>query len=237
MGLNGQKNGKHVKRLSGYDDVRAAAKKRLPRGIFDFVDGGAGGEVTVWRNRAAFARPEFDPRFLADVADRDTSTTVLGQRVAMPFLLAPAGLARLAHPGSGELDAARAAAAAGTVFCVSIASSYSIEEIRAASDGLLWLQLYLWKSDEVVARLVERAKAAEYTALVLTIDVPAVGNRERDVRNGVSLPPKIRLDTAFDALRRPAWVASYLRSSTIGMANLREVVPGDVGSVAAYVDR
>ena len=86
-----------MKRLSGYDHIRGAAKKRLPRGIFDFVDGGAGGEVTVWRNRAAFARPEFDPRFLADVAERDTSTTVLGQKVAMPFLLAPAGLARLAH--------------------------------------------------------------------------------------------------------------------------------------------
>ena len=191
-----------MKRLSGYDHIRGAAKKRLPRGIFDFVDGGAGGEVTVWRNRAAFARPEFDPRFLADVAERDTSTTVLGQKVAMPFLLAPAGLARLAHPRGGELDAARAAAVAGTVFCVSIASSYSLEEIRAASDGLLWLQLYLWKSDEVVARLVERAKAANYTALVLTIDVPAVGNRERDIRNGVSLPPKIRLDTVLDEIGR-----------------------------------
>ena len=113
----------------------------------------------------------------------------------MPLLLAPAGLARLAHPDGGELDAARAAEAAGTIFCVSIASSYSLEEIRAVSNGPLWLQLYLWKSDEVIAGLVDRARRAGYGALVLTIDVPVVGNRERDIRNGVALPPPVRLDT------------------------------------------
>ena len=120
-------------RLAGYDDVRRLARRRLPRGVFEFVDGGAGGEVTVAANRRAFARRSFDPHWLADVAGRETATTVLGQRVSLPLLLAPAGLARLAHPGGGELDAARAAAAAGTVFCVSIASSYSLEEIRAVT--------------------------------------------------------------------------------------------------------
>ena len=120
-------------RLAGYDDVRRLARRRLPRGVFEFVDGGAGGEVTVAANRRAFARRSFDPHWLADVTGRETATTVLGQHVSLPLLLAPAGLARLAHPGGGELDAARAAAAAGTVFCVSIASSYSLEEIRAVS--------------------------------------------------------------------------------------------------------
>src|SRR4051794_21948606 len=137
-------------RLAGYDDVRRLARRRLPRGVLEFVEGGAGAEVTVAGNRAAFARVTFDPRFLTDVAERDTSTTVLGQRVSMPLLLAPAGLARLAHPAGGELDAARAAETAGTVFCVSIASSYSLEEIRAVSAGALWLQVYLWKSDHVI---------------------------------------------------------------------------------------
>jgi L-lactate dehydrogenase (cytochrome) len=224
-------------RHASYDDVRRLARRRLPRGVFEFVDGGAGAEVTVAENRAAFARRAFDPRWLTDVAERETATTVLGVPVAMPLLLAPAGLARLAHPDGGELDAARAAEAAGTVFCVSIASSYSLEEIRAVSNGSLWLQLYLWKGDEVIAGLVERARAAGYGALVLTVDVPVVGNRERDLRNGVGLPPPVRLDTVVDALRHPAWARAYVRTPPITMANLAGVVPEGVGSIAAYVDR
>jgi len=224
-------------RLAGYDDVRSLARRRLPRGVLEFVEGGAGAEVTVGENRAAFARVTFDPRWLTDVAERDVSTTVLGERVALPLLLAPAGLARLAHPDGGELDAARAAEAAGTVFCVSIASSYSLEEIRAVSNGPLWLQLYLWRSDEVVRGLVDRARDAGYRALVLTIDVPVVGNRERDLRNGVGLPPPVRLDTLLDALRHPAWAKAYVRTPPVTMSNLAGVVPDGVGSIAAYVDR
>jgi L-lactate dehydrogenase (cytochrome) len=223
--------------VAAYDDVRRLARRRLPRGVLEFVEGGAGGEVTVAENRAAFDRRFFDPRHLSDVTARDTSTTVLGVRVPSPLLLAPAGLARLAHPSGGELDAARAADAAGTVFCVSIASSYSLEEIRAVSDGPLWLQLYLWKDEELVRSLVDRARAAGYGAIVLTIDVPVVGNRERDVRNGVSLPPPVRLDTVLDAVLHPTWAAAYVRSPPITMANLSDVVPGGVGPIAAYVDR
>lgn len=223
-------------RIAGYDDVRLRARKRLPKAVFDFVDGGAGAEVTLRENRAAIERLRFDPRWLEDVSERDTSTTVLGERVSMPVLLAPAGLARLAHT-RGELDAARAAGSAGTIFCVSIASSCTIEEIADVATGPLWFQLYLWKKDGVVEQLVARSRAAGYRALVLTIDVPVVGNRERDVRNGVSLPPRIRLDTALDACRRPRWVYGYLRGPKITLANLRDVVAGDVGAIAAYADR
>ena len=141
------------------------------------------------------------------------------------------------HP-QGELAVARAAGAAGTIFCVSTASSYSLEEIADAATGPLWMQLYLWRSSEVVEGLVERARAAGYHALVLTIDVPVVGNRERDVRNGASLPPRIRLDTALDALRRPRWLLDFVRGSTITFANLAEIVgSGDPGAIGAYVDR
>ena len=210
-----------VSRIGGYDDLRRLGRRRVPRGVFEFVEGGAGGEVTVRENRAAFERVRFEPRWLRDVSGREIATTVLGERLALPVGLAPAGLARLVHR-DGELAAARAAGAAGTVFCVSIASSFSIEEIADAASGPLWLQLYLWKSEKVVAGLVERARAAGYRALVLTVDTPAVGNRERDVRNGASLPPRVRVDTALDALRRPRWLYDFARGSTITFANLRE---------------
>ena len=226
-----------VSRIGGYDDLRRLGRRRVPRGVFEFVEGGAGAEVTVRENRAAFERVRFEPRWLRDVSGREIATTVLGERLALPVGLAPAGLARLVHR-DGELAAARAAAAAGTVFCVSIASSYSIEEIADASSGPLWLQLYLWKSEKVVAELVERARAAGYRALVLTVDTPAVGNRERDVRNGASLPPRVRVDTALDALRRPRWLYDFARGSTITFANLREVVGSSgAGGIGAYVDR
>jgi L-lactate dehydrogenase (cytochrome) len=157
--------------------------------------------------------------------------------VALPVVLAPAGLARLVHP-QGELAVVRAAGAAGTIFAVSTASSYSLEEIADAATGPLWMQLYLWRSSEVVEGLVRRARDAGYHALVLTIDVPVVGNRERDVRNGVALPPRVYLDTALDAARRPRWLLDYVRSSTITFANLAEIVgSGDPGAIGTYVDR
>lgn len=224
-------------RIGSYDDVRRLSRRRLPRAVFEFVDGGAGGEVTLRANRAAFERLRFDPRWLTDVSERETSTMVLGERVSMPVLLAPAGLARLVHR-HGELEVARAAGTAGTVFCVSTASSYSVEEIAEAATGPLWFQLYLWRSDEVVKGLVERVRAAGYSALVLTIDVPVVGNRERDLRNGVSLPPRIRLDGVLDVCRRPRWLYGFLRGSSITFANLRDLVGGgDVGAIASYADR
>ena len=150
-----------LSRVGGYDDLRRLARRRVPRGVFEFVDGGAGGEVTVRENRAAFERVRFDPRWLTDVSQREIATTVLGERVALPVILAPAGLARLVHP-DGELAVARAAGAAGTIFCVSTASSFSLEEIADVASGPLWLQLYLWRSSEVVEGLVARARAAGY---------------------------------------------------------------------------
>jgi L-lactate dehydrogenase (cytochrome) len=203
--------------------------------VFWFVDGGAGGEVTLRANRRAIERLRFDPRWLEDVSQRETATTVLGDRVSMPVLLAPAGLARLVHT-RGELDVARAAGKAGTEFCVSLASSYTLEEIAEVATGPLWFQLYLWQSDEAVERLLDRARAAGYRALVLTIDVPVVGNRERDVRNGATLPPRIRLDTVLDACTKPRWVLDYLRKPAVTMANLRNLVPGDMGVIGRYVN-
>jgi L-lactate dehydrogenase (cytochrome) len=224
-------------RIGSYDDARALAKRRLPKMVFEFVDGGAGGEVSLRANRAAFERVSFDPRWLTDVSHRDTSTTVLGEKVAMPLLLAPAGLAGLVHP-QGELDVARAAGRAGTIFCISTASSYTVEEIADAATGPLWFQIYLWKSDEVVKGLIDRAAAAGYKALVLTIDVPATGNRERDLRNGIALPPRLSLGNALDVCRRPGWLRGLVQTPTLTFANLAGIAgTGDAASIPAYAEK
>jgi len=205
-------------RIETYADVERAARRRLPKMVFDFVVGGAGAEVTLRANRDAIERLRFDPRWLVDVSDRDTGTTVLGERVAMPVLLAPAGLAGLVHV-QGELAAIRAAGAAGTIACLSTATSYAIEEMAAAASAPLWFQLYLGPSDRVTEDLVQRVKSAGYKALVLTVDTPVIGNRERDVRNGTRLPPEIRLGNTIDVLRHPRWLRCLLRDPKVRAAN------------------
>lgn len=223
--------------VNTFDDLRRRARRRLPRMIFEFVDGGADGELTLRANRDALDAVRFDPRYLSDVAGRDTSTTVLGHRVDVPFLLAPAGLATVVQP-DGELAAARAAGRAGTIFVVSIASGHSLESVAEVATGPLWFQLYLWKSDRVVGALVDRAAAVGCTALVLTIDVPVVGKRERDLRNGMSLPPKVRLRGAVDASWRLRWLRGLVSGPPITFANLTEIAGGDsAASIGAYVDR
>lgn len=220
-----------------YEDVQARARQRLPRMVFDFVDGGADGELSLNANRAALDRVQLSPRYLADVSRRDTSTTVFGTPVALPLLLAPAGLATVVHP-EGELAVARAAGRRGTIFVVSTASGHRLESIAEVATGPLWFQLYLWKDDSVVSRLVERAERVGCTALVLTIDVPVVGKRPRDLRNGMSLPPRIRPSGLFDAARRPGWLKGFVTGPEITFANLASDGGGDsAASIGEYVDR
>ena len=221
-----------------YDDFRRLARRRLPRLLYDFVEGGADGEVTLRANHEAFDRVRFTPRSLVDVTERDAGVTVLGRRLEVPFICGPAGLARLVHR-EGELAVARAAAAAGTVFVISTASSYSIEEIAAVSDGPLWFQLYLWRSPDVVAQLVDRAAAAGCEALVLTVDVPLIGKRERDLRNGMMIPPRIGPAQALEAVRRPRWLWHLAAGPPVHFGCLLDLVPPNtnMASMGAYMDR
>jgi L-lactate dehydrogenase (cytochrome) len=225
-------------RHNTYEDLRRDSRRRLPRMVFDFVDGGADGELTLGRNRSAFADVMFSPRFLRDVSAVSTATTVLGEHVPLPFILAPAGLASVVHP-EGELAVARAAAAAGTIFCISTASSYAMEDIAAAApDARLWFQLYLWRDERVVGSLVDRARDIGCRALVLTIDVPAVGKRERDLANGMSIPPRIRASGVVDALRRPRWLRGILTGPELTFGNLRGIAKGDsAATIGEYTDR
>jgi L-lactate dehydrogenase (cytochrome) len=156
------------------EDVRQAARRQLPRAVFDFIEGGAGDELTIRRNRAGFERWTFRPRVLVDVSKRDQSTTVLGQRIETPVLIAPTGMAGICWP-RGEVLAARAARSAGAIYTLSTHASCSIEDVACEAPGLLWFQLYVWRNRDLTRSFVERAQAAGYRALVLTVDVPVLG--------------------------------------------------------------
>jgi L-lactate dehydrogenase (cytochrome) len=221
--------------IHSVEDARELARRRLPKAIFEFVNGGAEDEVTLAANRNDFAKLTLLPRMLADVSGRDLSVTLWGEKLALPVLLGPAGLQTIVH-AEGELASARAAAAAGTVFVASTASGYTIEEIAKASSGPLWFQLYLWRDRRLVESLVTRAREAGYRALVLTVDVPAIGNRERDVRNQVSLPPRIQPAQVMDGLRHLDWVLNTFAGRNISQVNLQGIDSSKYPSLAAYVN-
>jgi|TARA_B110000263_G_scaffold37821_1_gene29456 L-lactate dehydrogenase (cytochrome) len=226
-----------LKALASVDDFEQSANRKLPRIVSDFVAGGSDCEITVQKNLSAFRQIEWAPRFLKDVSDRSVTTDVFGQPLQIPVMLSPAGLASLVHR-DGELAAARAAESAGTVFVVSTASSYSLEEISAVTTGRLWFQVYLWKSREVISELVKRAEESRYEALVLTVDVPVVGKRVRDVRNGMAIPPRIRPGSVLDVLRRPRWLAHLAKGPELTFGSLvRSIDPRGKESIASYVDR
>jgi L-lactate dehydrogenase (cytochrome) len=184
------------------EDLRRIARRQLPRAVFDFVEGGAGDEQSVARNRAAFERLLFQPRILVDVSKREQATVVLGERVATPVLVSPTGMAGICWP-KGEVAAARAAHEAGTIYTLSTHASCSIEEVAAGAPGPLWFQLYVWQNRDLTRSFVERARAAGYRALVLTVDVPVISRRERDVRNGFTIPPRITVRNVLDTVRSP----------------------------------
>ncbi len=200
-------------------DLRLHAKRRLPRGIFDYIDGGAEDERTLASNSAGFAKLEFKPRILRDVSDLDTSITLFGQQRPTPVLFAATGFTRIAD-AQGELAVARAAARAGIPYGLSTLSTRSIEEVAAVSDAPLWFQVYTWKDRGLVTNMVERAAEAGYEALTLTVDTAVLGRRERDVRRGYTLPPKIGLETIIDGIIHPQWTKDFLTNEPITFANV-----------------
>jgi 4-hydroxymandelate oxidase len=168
------------------------ARERLPQMVYDYYAGGAGDEITVRENEQAWARVRLRPRVLVDVSACDLGTTVVGQPVSMPLITAPCALNALAHP-EGELAVARAAAAAGIVQVLSTLSSYRMEDVATASEGKRWFQLYCYRDRAITRELVERAEAAGFVALCVTVDVPVPGPRERDARNRFIVPPNVRV--------------------------------------------
>ena len=210
---------RRLRRAASVADLRRMARRRLPGGVFDYIDGGAEDERTLAANEAAFAAATFRPRVLRGLSSVGTESTLLGRPMAFPLVLAPTGFTRIADP-DGELAVARAAERAGVPYTLSTLSTRSIEEVRAVSTGRLWFQVYAWRDRGLVREMVERAAAASYEALVLTVDTAVLGRRERDVRRGFSLPPTIGPGTLLDGLLHPAWTLAFLRSEPIRFANV-----------------
>src|SRR5437763_4165853 len=205
-------------------DLRAIAKKRLPRVVFDYIDGGAGAEWTMRENARVFDDVMFRPRSAVATASVDLRTTVLGETIELPFLLAPVGSSRLFWP-RGEEVAARAAGEAGTIYTLSTLSGCTVRDVKAATRGPVWYQLYLVGGRDVALAGIERAKTAGCSALVVTVDTPVAGMRERDVRNGakelISGAPFTMFSYLFQFLARPRWLAAYLRDG--GLMNFPNV--------------
>jgi len=201
-------------------DLRDIAKRRTPTAPFDYTDGSADQEISLARARQAFEDIEFQPHVLRDVSEVDLSSTVLGKRVSMPVGIAPTGFTRMMHT-EGEIAGCQAAEAAGIPFSLSTMGTRSIEEVaEAAPTGRNWFQLYMWKDREKSMALVERAAAAGFDTLMLTVDVPVAGARLRDKRNGMTIPPALTLGTVLNALPRPAWWINFLTTDPLKFASL-----------------
>jgi L-lactate dehydrogenase (cytochrome) len=223
---------RRLARAASVADLRRIARRRLPAGVFDYIDGAAEDERTLAANERAFANVSFRPRVLRGLDSVDITSAVLTKPVSYPLVLAPTGFTRIADP-QGELAVARAAARAGLPYTLSTLSTRSIEDVRAVSDGRLWFQVYAWRDRGLVKEMVSRAADARYETLVLTVDTAVFGRRERDVRRGFSLPPTIGPGTMIDGALHPAWTFAFVRSEPIRFAN---VVGRDVGDGASPVN-
>ena len=226
------RTGRRLRGAANVADLRRMARRRLPGGVFDYIDGGAEDESALARNVEAYRRVTFRPRVLRDTGKIEVSTTLLGRPAAFPLVLAPTGFTRIADP-EGELAVVRAAGRAGIPFTLSTMGTRSIEECAAVAgpDARLWFQVYTWRDRSLVQRLVERAAAAGFEALCVTVDAPVLGRRERDVRRGFTLPPEIGPGTLLDGLRHPGWTWRFLRSEPIRFASAQGAAGGD-GSTA-----
>ncbi|MGE3144335.1 MAG: L-lactate dehydrogenase [Pseudorhodoplanes sp.] len=217
------------------DDLRDLARRRVPRAFFDYADSGSYSEQTLRANRSDLESILLRQRVMVDVSARDTSTTIVGQKIAMPLVLAPVGLLGMQH-GDGEILAARAANAAGIPFTLSTMSIGSIEDVAEATGKPFWFQLYVIRDREFIKDLLQRARAANCSALVLTVDLQVLGQRHRDVRNGLTVPMQIKLSNVIDTAMKPRWIVNMARAKRKTFGNIAGRVKGmeNVNSLAQW---
>lgn len=208
-----------LRRCHNVEDLRRAARRRLPRGAFDYIDGGAEDERSAADNVAAFTEQRLHPATLRGVDDVDMTTTILGRRAALPLGLAPTGFTRMAHT-DGELAVARSAADGDLPYTLSTMGTVSLEDVAATADADLWFQLYIWRDRGLSRELVDRAEAGGYRVLMITVDTPVPGRRERDLANGFTIPPALRPGSLLDMAAHPRWWARLLRDRPITFANV-----------------
>jgi len=206
-------------------DLRELARRRVPRAFFEYADRGSYDEITLRDNRQALEAIRLRQRVMVDVDQRNLATTILGEPASMPLAIAPTGLTGLQW-GGGEILGARAAAAAGIPFCLSTMSICSIEQVRAAVDKPFWFQLYVMRDRGFTRSLIERAKAANCSALMLTLDLQIQGQRHREIKNGLSVPPKLTFANFFDIASKPAWLWRVLRAPSRSFGNLAGQIGG-----------
>jgi L-lactate dehydrogenase (cytochrome) len=206
--------------------------------MFDFIDGAAEDESTLRRNTEAFLDYDLVPRYLVDVGEVDLRTRVLGIDLAWPVVLAPTGMSRLFHH-TGEISVARAAARSGTIYSLSTTSSVSIEDVGRETNGPKMFQVYVFRDNELNLELLDRSRQAGFSAVCLTVDVPALGNRERDLRSGLTVPPTFGLGSLLDFALRPAWVWNYFTHSELTPANVAHRIDRrkrNLRSIASWVN-
>ncbi|MGQ0484307.1 MAG: alpha-hydroxy acid oxidase [Hyphomicrobiales bacterium] len=217
-----------MKNMTCIEDLRKAARRRVPRAFFDYAEAGSYAEETLRANRADMEKVKLRQRVLIDVAERDLSTTILGEPAALPIALSTVALSGLMH-GNGEILACRAAQAAGIPYTLSTMSICSIEDVAGAAEKPFWFQLYVMKDRGFVRSLIERAAAARCSALVLTVDLQVLGQRHADARNGLSVPPSLKLKNLVDMAAKPGWVYSVLTGKRWTFGNLTGHVKGMEG--------
>jgi L-lactate dehydrogenase (cytochrome) len=215
-------------------DLRRIAMRRIPRAIFDYADGGSYAELTLNANRRDLDAIALRQRVMVDVSARSMASTMVGQPVALPLAIAPTGLTGLFHP-DGEVHGARAAQGAGIPFCLSTMSICSIEDVAAAVDQPFWFQLYVMRDRGFTHALVDRAKAAGCSALVVTLDLTVQSQRHRDAKNGLAVPPRLTLRNAVDVLTKPAWALGVLNGKRRTFGNLVELAKAsDLPTLSAW---
>jgi L-lactate dehydrogenase (cytochrome) len=224
-----------MKNITCIEDLRQRARRKVPRAFFDYVEAGSYSQETLRFNREDMQRVKLRQRVLVDMTGRDLSTTIIGEKMPLPLALAPVAMTGLQH-GNGEILAARAANAAGIPFTLSTMSICSIEDVAEATGKPFWFQLYVMRDRGFVKDLIARAQAAKCSALVLTVDLQVLGQRHCDVKNGLAVPPEIRLKNVIDMATKPAWVLSVLKSKRKTFGNLAGHVKGmeDVKSLAQW---
>src|SRR3954471_9805593 len=226
-----------MKHITCIEDLRVVHKRNVPKAFFDYVDHGSYSEDTFRANCEDLQKLKFRQRILVDIANRDTSTTILGEKATMPLICAPVGSTGMQY-GDGEIHACRAAQAFGIPYTLSTMSINSIEDVAENVDKPFWFQLYVMKDRGFCKALIERAIAAKCSALVLTVDLQVIGQRHMDIKNGLSVPPQLlQLKNIVDIATKPAWVASILRGKRRNFGNIAGHLPGaqDLASISGWV--